>query len=98
MAILSDIKIKNVTAASAITTDGVPGILLHVLFCGATAGDRLEILDGTTQRVNLLIPANNGSIEYNPPIGQEPRFTTDIDAGVTAASKGYATFIYREIT
>jgi len=99
MAQLSDIKIKQLTASGAVTTDGVAGILLYCYVSGDTAGDKVDIKDGTTKKITLLVPSNNGAAEpFVPPKGEEPKFTTDIDCVITTSNNVYATFIYREIS
>lgn len=100
MATLSDIKIKQLTSTGAISTDGVAGILLYAYVCGDTAGDRVDIKDGATTRISMLVPAANGTSEPFDMMRDEknaPKFTTDIDCTITTSNNVYATFIYREI-
>jgi len=98
MATLSDIKIKELGATGAVTTDGVAGILSYVFASGTKAGDKVEIKDGATTRITMLIPADNGSVKFEPPKDERPKFTTDIDCAITETTGAVtATFIYREI-
>ena len=97
MATLSDIKIKQLTATGAVSTNNTAGILYQVVVCGSAIGDKVDIKDGTTTRVTLL--TNGEGVElFDPPKGQEPLFKTDIDCTITASSSVYATFLYREIS
>lgn len=96
MANLSDIKIKELTSTGAVTTDGVPGFLYYAIVSGTTAGQTVAIKDGATTKLTLIVPADKGNVVFEPPKGQEPKFTTDIDTTIGTGIN--ATFIYREIT
>lgn len=98
MAVLSDIKIKHLTATGAVTTDNIPGILYYVIWTGATAADSLIIKDGATTVMTLLIGTDLLPVIFSPPTGQEPKFDTDIDTTISVTANGFATFLYREIT
>ncbi len=96
MAQLSDKKVLERTTSGAVTTNNVPGFLYYVFVSGTTAGQTVVIKNGTTTVLTLIVPANNGSVEFKPPEGQELKFTTDIDT--TIGTGITATFTYREIT
>ncbi len=98
MANLSDIKIKELTSTGAVTTNNVPGKLYYVIWTGANAADSLTIKDGATAVMTLRIGTDLLPVIFKPPIGQEPKFTTDIDTTISVTANGFATFIYREIT
>ena len=88
---------KYLTASGAVTADGKAGVLHYVKVSGDTAGDTVAIKNGATTVMTLIVPAANGSVEYNPPIEFKPIFTTDIDVTITTSNNVYATFIYTEI-
>ncbi len=97
MAELSELKIKEATSGTtAITTNNVPGFLYYATFTGATVGDKLQILDGTTNRITRITVIANEPVEYRPPKGEEPKFNTDIDATITKTGDAFATFHYIE--
>ena len=97
MAQLSNIKILHRTTSGAVTTDNVPGFLYYVIWTGKTAGDSLIIKDGATTRITLLIGTDLLPVIFEPPKGQYPKFTTDIDTTISVTTNGFATFLYREI-
>ena len=97
MAQLSDIKTKQLTATGAVTTNNVAGVLYYVIWTGKTAGDSLIIKDGATTIMTLLVGTDLLPVIFSPPVGQEPKFTTDIDTTISVTTNGYATFIYREL-
>lgn len=97
MARLNEPTIKQLTASGAITTNNKGGRLFHVIVSGDTAGDSVAIKDGATTVLTLLVPANEGSVKWEPPIDAIPTFYTDIDVAITTSNNVYATFIYEEL-
>lgn len=97
MAELKGITTKQLEASGAVTTNNKAGLLLYASVTGDTAGDKVDINDGATGKITLIIPANNGMAKYNPRKGNEANFSIDIDAVITKAGADvFATFIYRE--
>ncbi len=98
MAILRDLQIKELGASGAITTDGKAGVLIYAFASGTKAGDKVEINDGATTEITMLIPADNGSVEFRPPEGVQMVFNTDIDVVITETSGAVTlTVLYKEI-
>lgn len=97
MAVLNEPLYKHLTASGAVTTNNKGGRLLYAHFTSDTAGDKLEINDGATTQITLLVPAANGSDVFNPARPERPIFRTDIDAVITSSNNPAATFIYDEI-
>lgn len=99
MAKTNEVQIKQLTATGAVTTDNKPGVLLYASITGNTAGDDVNILDGATGKIKLIVPANNGSDKYNPNIDEAKSavFFTDIAATVTKAGNVWCTFVFKEV-
>ena len=97
MATLKETQIKLLTVSGAVTTDNKAGQLFYIHFTGATAGDKVFVKDGTTNKMCLTIPANNGNVEFNPNQGKFPIFKTDIECSAVASGAFQATFIYSEV-
>ena len=98
MVALNEPLYKHLTASGAVTTNNKAGRLLYVHFTSDTAGDKLEIKDGATIKITLLVPAANGSDVFDPHNLARPLFTTDIDAVITSSNNPAATFIFEELT
>ena len=89
---------KMLTESGAVTTNGKAGILDKVIVSGTTAGDAVQIKDGTAIKFTLVVPANNDSVTWDSPDGIDVIFHTDIDCVyLTASGYIYTTFLYREI-
>lgn len=97
MAKLQELQVKYLTSTGIVTTDTKSGILLHAWACGDTAGDKIEIKDGASGIITMLIPSANGNVEWKPPEGTELLFTTDIDVTITTSNNVYLTILYKEI-
>ena len=97
MATLNEPLYKHLTASGSVTTDNKAGRLVWVHFTSTTAGDKLEINDGATTQITLLVPANNGSDVFDPKTLGRPVFLTDIDAVIIKSGTVGASFIYEEI-
>ena len=99
MAKIGEVQIKQLTSTGAVTTDNKAGVLLYAKISGDTAGDDVNILDGATGKIKLIVPADNDSDVYDPSIEEAVSavFTTDIAATITAAGNVWVTFVYKEV-
>ena len=91
-------QIKQLTTSGAITTNNKAGILDKIILSGTTAGDYCVVKNGTTEVLRLIVPANNGSVQYPQIPGDlDVIFNTDIDVTVSASGSVWITAQYREI-
>lgn len=88
---------KHLTASGAVTTNDKAGLLHKIVITGDTAGDKVEIKDGSTTKITLRLDANKSLINIDYPVGSRPQFDTDIDVVITTSNNVEASFVYEEI-
>lgn len=96
MAKLNEPLYKNLTASGAVTTNNKAGILHHVSVSCDSYNNKVNILDGATNVLTFYADKDNTPIEFAPPPGKTPVFTTDIDCTISGSNIA-VTFIYEEI-
>ena len=78
------------TASAAVTVNNKAGVLYYAKVTGDTSGARIFINDGAVTKITLIVPANNGQVEFSPYTDQRPIFTTDIDLVVSGTATATA--------
>lgn len=86
------LKIRQLTATGAVSTDNVASKLISVNFVSNGGPAELDIKDGSTVRYTLAHETSSIG-PYNRDTA--PIFETDID--VTMRDSGFATFVYIEL-
>lgn len=90
--------IKYLADSGAVTTNNKAGALDYVFLTSNTAGDSININDGATTKLTLIVPSANDFVEWKAPDNIDIIFSTDIDVVyLTHSGATYATIVYREI-